>query len=178
MRRAGSAVWTVPGIRQARVLFDRDGSAARVKRAARSFSWAGLGDLPTVEASSNLAALAEEVAKVVVGLEANDTFRIGNALSGLVGGLSQTVAVFRHCLVETENRWLRTVEEAAGPDSAWTRAHRKAIGIDPTEPATIRDRAEAALECYLATVDLLGAAIQPNDLRTVELAKGQILSRR
>lgn len=169
-----SAIWVVPGIRQAVVLFDLDGSIMKVKSAADSFRWDTLISLGQNYASEALAGLAEEVAKLVAGLERKDAFSVGNALNSLESGLSQAVAVAHGTLIETENRWLRLVEDSVGFDTPWSHAHRQMIGIEGESATTIWERAEAGLRCYLATASLFEGFLRPEDLRVVDLARSQI----
>jgi hypothetical protein len=52
-----SAIWVVPGIRQARVVLDLDGSLAKLKAAADSFRWDTLARPAQICASEELAGL-------------------------------------------------------------------------------------------------------------------------
>lgn len=174
MRHPKSAIWVVPGIRQAVVLFDLDGSIAEVKSAANSFRWDTLAALGQTYVSEALAGLAEEVAKLVTGLDQKDAFSVGNALNSLELGLSEAVAVGLGTLIETENRWLRVVEDSVGFDMPWSHAHRRMAGIEGERPTTIWERAEAGLRCYLATASLFEGFLRPEDLRVVNLARSQI----
>lgn len=177
MGQPKTAIWVVPGIRQAVVLLDRDGSIATVKAAAQSFQWESLADLARSYASESLAGLSEEVAKLVAGLARRDAFSIGNALNSLESGLSQAVAVARGTLIETENRWLRMVEDSVGFDTEWSRAHREMLGIDGDRPTTLWERAEAGLRCYLETASLLEGFLRPEDRQVVDLSR-RVIERR
>lgn len=172
-----TAIWVVQGIRQAVVLLDRDGSIGELKRLADAFRWESLAATARAEAVANLAGLCEEVEKVLTGLVARDPYRIGNALPALETGLATAVALSRGILIETENRWLRQVENAVGEDSPWSRAHRQMLGIDGERSSTIWERAEAGLRCYLETAALFAGLLESEELRVVDLARRQIESR-
>ena len=90
---------------------------------------------------------------------------------GLVSGLIRAVTVQRGVLIQTENAYFRQVQEAAGLDSAWSRAFRIAVGF---EPAPVTARAGAALRLYHETAMLLAAALQPQHLAVIRGALARI----
>jgi hypothetical protein len=74
-----------------------------------------------------------------------------------VAGLLRALIVQRGVLMRTENSYFQQAQEAAGPDSAWSRAFRVAVGL---EMVTAVARAGAALRLYQETVTLLAPALQ------------------
>jgi hypothetical protein len=174
MGRPRLAIWVVPGIRQAIPLLDRDGSIAALKEAASSFRWKTLAGPARLEASESLAALCEEVGKVVTGLERRDPYRVANAVQSLATGLTQAVAMAYGVLIETENRWLLQVEDSIGAETRWSRSHRQMLGLEGDGASTIWARGEAGLRCYLETAALFEGFLQPADRAAVELARREI----
>src|SRR3972149_10192999 len=62
------ALWAVPGLRQAVVVLDKDGSLAKLKQAAIEFDWSKLQLLADEYAVEQLMGCAEEAHKILNGL--------------------------------------------------------------------------------------------------------------
>jgi predicted nucleotidyltransferase len=164
-----TAIWAVPGLRQARVLYDRDGAVAELLEDARRFEWEPLRKRARDFASAELAGCAEEVHKVL-GASREGT-RLYASL-GLAQGLGRAFAVANELLIETENRYLESLWATAGRDSAWTRHHRAALGLDGSGDA--KARAFAGLRLYVETRARLAGILKPEDLPVVEGACARI----
>jgi hypothetical protein len=162
--RPETAIWAVPGLRQARVLLDRDGALAALLREAQAFRWDPLQSDADAYASYNVMGLVEEVHKVLGALEHNDESTALYATWGLVSGLIRAVTVQRGTLIKTENAYFQQVQEAVGLDSAWSCAFRIAVGL---ETATVTARAGAALRLYHETAGLLSSALQSQHLAVI-----------
>jgi hypothetical protein len=169
LNRPETAIWAVPGLRQARILLDRNGALAALLREARDFRWEPLQPAADVHASYELMGLAEEVHKVLGALEGADESAALNAMWGLVAGLARAVIVQRGVLILTENAYFLQAQEAAGLESAWARAFRVAAGFDaiPASVSPVMARADAALRLYHETVTLLASALQPQHLAVI-----------
>jgi len=175
-----TAIWAVPGLRQARILVDKRGALAALKREADAFVWQPLQAAADVYASRQLAGYAEEVHKLLGALARNDESAMVYAAMGLVLGLSNALAVQQGLLLESENEYFRRVLDAAdalaGPACAWSRALRLAAGFDPLpagQPPPVQ-RGKAALQLYVESVNLLEKIIRAEDApvirRAVELS--------
>ena len=138
LSRPETAIWAVPGLRQARILLDRDGALAALLREAQAFRWEPLQPAADAYASYNVMGLAEEVHKVLGALEGADESAALNATWGLVAGLARAVIVQRGVLIRTENAYFLQAQEAAGLESAWSRAFRVAAGFEAVRRACRR----------------------------------------
>jgi len=164
LSRPETAIWAAPGLRQARILLDRDGALAALLGAAQNFRWEPLQPAADVYASYNMMGLAEEVHKVLGALANGDEAMALYGAWGLAAGLLRAVAVQRGVLIRTENSYFQQAQEAAGLDSAWSRAFRVAVGL---EMATAMTRAAATLRLYQETAALLASALQRQHLDVI-----------
>ena len=171
LSRPETAIWAAPGLRQARVLLDRDGALAGLLDEARDFQWEPLQPAADAYASYNVMGLAEEVHKVLGALAKGDEAVALYGTWGLVAGLLRAVTVQRGVLIRTENSYFQQAQEAAGLDSAWSRAFRIAVGL---EMATAVTRAAAALRLYQETATLLAPALQRQHLDVIRGALARI----
>jgi hypothetical protein len=141
----GKAVWQVPTLRDAVILYDRDGRAARLIEKARDFSWAELGDGPDRHVAAEVADYGEEVLKIAGGLAAGRPGQVLYGTMGLVLGLADAMAVHRRVFITSENRLFDIVLEAMVDRPAWTAAFRTAAGYEAAGPEA---RGRAALALY------------------------------
>jgi len=161
LARPWDAIWAVPGLRQAVILYDPTGSLADLKQAAIEFEWSPLQPLADRYASSEIASYAEEVYKILSGLSLENESKVLYANIGLVFGMAKVIALQRGILIETENRYFELIQESVGRDSEWTRLFRLAIGADIgfAELPPYRIRGLAALELYRQTVELMDSIL-------------------
>jgi predicted nucleotidyltransferase len=162
------AIWCVPGLRQAVILLDKDGTLARIKQAAQTFDWSALQAKADEYAVDELMGCAKEVRKILNGLLRSEESTVLYALLGLTLGMCSAVAVQRGLLIETENRYFDIVQDSVGRDSNWTRAFRLALGADPV-PVNVphfQARGRAGLALYCET-SLLFQAITTGEHREV-----------
>ncbi|MAG34790.1 MAG: hypothetical protein CL878_00850 [Dehalococcoidia bacterium] len=170
MTQPETAIETVPGLRQARILLDKDSSVQRLQDAARAFQWESLQPAADRYASYELMGYAEEVHKVLGGLERDDDSAVLIATVGLLMGMTKAVAVQRGVLIETENSYYRQVQVAVGWETAWTRWHRLIAGFTPLPAGAppAQARGSAALSLYRETAKLLDPIILPRHRPVVE----------
>jgi hypothetical protein len=176
LNRPETAIWAVSGLRQARILRDRDGTLATLLREAQAFRWEPLQPAADAYASYNMMGLAEEVHKVLGALEIDDESAALYGTWGLVAGLSRAVIVQRGVLIRTENAYFQQAQEAAGLESTWARAFRVAAGFAaiPAGMSPVMTRAGAALRLYQETVALLWSMLQPEHLAVIRGALARI----
>ncbi len=175
LRIPQKAIWAVPGLRQMRILLEKDGSISTLKEAAVKFTWEPLQAAADAYASWNLSGFAEETHKILSGLAERNESKTLNATAGLIHGLATTILVQRGVLIPTENAYLDLAQDTAGRASAWTRQFRLAIGLDPLpmdEPAFI-GRGAAGLRLFCETGRLLQNILLPKDsaviIQTVQI---------
>jgi predicted nucleotidyltransferase len=169
LRDPHRAIWAVPGLRQARILLDKDGSVARLVESARNFRWSDIQSAADAMVSWQLCGLAEEVYKILGALEAHDESKTLYAITSLHFDLMETLLVRRGVLVPTENAYFDLAQEAAGMDSEWTRQLRLAVALDPLPPGipVYAGRGAAALALYRLTADLVADVLRPEDAAVV-----------
>lgn len=175
LRDPKKAIWAVPGLRQERLLLDKEGLIAALKESAAKFKWEPMQAAADAYASWNLGGLAEEIHKILAGLAERDESKTLNATMGLTQELATTFLVQRGVFIPSENVLIKIVQETAGWESDWTRQYRLALGLDPLppeQPAFI-GRGVAGLRLYCETAGLLQESLQPKEAvlvnRVVEL---------
>jgi hypothetical protein len=169
LRRPHRAIWVVPGLQQARILLDKDGSVARLIASARNFRWQDIQPAADAMASWQLCGLAEEVYKILGGLEVHDESKTIYAVSGLLFDLVETLLVQRGILVPTENAYFDLAQQTAGINSEWTRQLRLAAALDPAPSGSpvYMTRGVAALNLYRLTADLMADILRPQEAAVV-----------
>ena len=175
-----TARFAVPGLRQARVLSDRNGRIRDLVARAASFRWASVEGKARALASYHLMGCAEEVGKVLGALQRPDLYAAAYGAMGLVAGMAEAMSLASELLVESENFFFRELYAAVGDDSRWARLHRVAAGFEPAAPQVdpMRLRSHAALHLYLETAERLRDLIEPRHVPVVEHACGAIRSSR
>ena len=169
LKRPHRAIWVVPGLRQARILLDKDGSVAQLIESARNFRWADIQPAADAMASWQLCGLAEEVHKILGGLETNDESKTLYALKSLLFDLVETLLVQRGILVPTENAYFDLAQETAGRNSEWTRQLRLAAALDPlpsVSPVYV-SRGVAAITLYRLTAGLMEDILRPEEATVI-----------
>jgi hypothetical protein len=175
LRNPQQAIWVIPALCQAQILLDKDGTLAALQQAARDLSWEMLQPAADVFAARTLAATAEEVHKILDGLERSDESKITYALWSVTQNLSQAVLVQHGTLVPTENVYIDYAQQAAGRGSAWTHQFRLALRLDPLQAGTPTFVAlgVAGLQLYRETATLFKEILQSEDAcivtRTLEI---------
>ena len=130
LRNPKKFIWVIPGLRQSRILLDKDGSIAALKEFAAKVPWEVLQASADAYASWNLSGCTEEVYKILAGLAQQDESRTLYAVWGLTHELANTLLIQRGILIQTENAYIDLVQETAGRTSEWTRYFRLAVGLD------------------------------------------------
>ncbi len=150
------ALWAVPGLQQAVILLDKDGSLANLKQSALEFKWSALQPLADEYAVEELLGFAEEAHKILNGLLREQESTVLYAIWGLLKGLSRAIAVQRGLLMVTENRFFDIIQDSVGRNSTWTRTFRLALGADltPQYSPPFKSRGAASLALYRETASL------------------------
>ncbi len=166
MEKPNTAIWTIPGISQCRVLLDKDGSVSKLLEDLHAFTWQPLQAAADSYASFSVMLLAETVHKVVNEIVKGDYLAVSYATAKLFSGLTEAVAVQRGVLVKSDNTYYRQAQESAGLDSDWTCYHRLVAGVDGESAGSksVRGRGVAVLRLYRETVELLSSAMAPEHL--------------
>jgi hypothetical protein len=141
------AIWAVPGLRNMKIVLDKDGSIAALQKSAQVFDWSPLQPEADAFAAKEIMGNAEEVHKILNGLAREHESTVLYASWGLVKNMLEAVAVQRGILIVSENRYFDLIQDSVGRDSDWNRAFRAAWGLDPTG-SQYRERGIAALALY------------------------------
>jgi hypothetical protein len=169
LRDPHRAIWVVPGLRQARILLDKDGSVACLIESAKAFRWSDIQPAADAMASWQLCNLAEEVYKILGGLEKRDESKVLYAIASMHFDLVETLLVQRGVLVPTENAYFDLAQAAAGRDSEWTRQLRLAAALDPlpADRPVYVTRGVACMNLYRITTDLMAGILRPEEAAVV-----------
>ncbi len=163
------AIWAVPGIRQARILLDKDSLLAGLWEAARNFCWDSLQAAADAYASRSLAGTAEEVYKLLDGLARHSEAKTLYAMWSLSQAMPEALLVQQGVLIPTENVFIDLAQAAAGRNSGWTHQIRLALGLEllPDDRPAFISLGIAGLRLYRETAALLKKILSPADARLV-----------
>ncbi|CAA9582213.1 MAG: hypothetical protein AVDCRST_MAG86-3001 [uncultured Truepera sp.] len=154
------AVEVVLGLRDARVLLDREGAAEALVARARAFVWTPeLQEKADRWASTQLASWSEEAHKGLAGLQSGSVGKLLNAQFGLSWGLAKTVRVQRGLLFSNDNAFLTDLQSAfAG--TRWLGLLHDVYGLTGL---TLPQQVRAGLNLYALTAELLKEVLQARD---------------
>jgi hypothetical protein len=120
----------VEPLRRVRPIFDREGSLAALPAAARAFDWAPIRASANARPASKTEAMAEVAHKILGGIAAQSLERVVQATRELVTDLTHAVPMRLGVLVDSDRSYFRSVREAVGTATAWSRQHRLATGLE------------------------------------------------
>lgn len=177
------AIFAVSGLRQARILLDKDGSLTMLLQEAHTFTWEPLQASANAYASDMLMGVAEEIHKLLGMLMKHNESAILNATVGLLLGLTRAVATQRGLFIESENSYFQQVQEAVGRTCAWTCYHRLTAGFDTPDSSEsgsttltpIEVRGIAGLHLYQETASLLRPILEAKHLDVIGRTLAAIL---
>lgn len=152
------AIWAVPGLRGMKVVLDKDGSLAELQTMAQKFDFSLLQRDADEFAAEEVMGCAEEVHKILSGLERGHESTVLYATWGLVKNMLEAVAVQRGVLIVSENRYFDLIQEAVGRDTKWVGAFRSAWGLDSSS-SQYQSRGVAALKLYRLTAAMFDRLI-------------------
>lgn len=137
----------VPGWRDAVVIADTEGVAARLKRAATRWTWEAIARACDAHVADSITGLAEEAHKLA-GMYATGSHLAAAAQRDLLAVfLAGTLAIHRRVLFGTDNVLWDRVGEAMGP--RWRRDQRRAFAMEG-QPLVVSCRAALALYAMAA----------------------------
>ena len=148
------AIWAVPGLRGMKIILDKEGSLAELKKAAQEFDWSSLQTAADEFATEQVMHCAEEVHKVLNGLTRKHESTVLYAVWGLIKHLPEAVMVQRGLMMTSENRFFELIQESVGRDTQWTYAFRRGWGLD-VNASHYQTRAAGALTLYCLTAMML-----------------------
>lgn len=155
-----------------RLLLDKDGSVGRLLQEIEDFRWEPLQSAANWNINIWMMLKAEDVHKVLREFQQGNESGLAYAVSKLISELTLLVAMRYGILITSDSTYYHQVEETAGRNSAWTRFHRIAIGLEPgpegIEP--IRARGIAVLQFYRETLEVLRPIMSGEYLEVAEQA--------
>ncbi len=166
LMRPEGAIWAVAGLRQARILYDRDGALAALLAEAHAFTWTPeLRAAAAAHASETLAGLAEEVHKALGALERGAEGALLYAALGLQQGVIRAALVSSCVTLATENDFFDAALQLATSDQRWSRLLRIVIGYEasPAGMSPARGRGIAALWLYVVAAGMLADTLTEGD---------------
>lgn len=152
------AIWAVPGLSGMTIVLDRDGSLAELQKMARKFDFSPLQPLADEFAAEEVMGCAEEVHKILNGLDRGHESTVLYATWGLVANILEAVAVQRGIMIVSENKYFDLIQESVGRDTKWVSAFRTAWGLDSTS-SQYQWRGAAALALYRLTAAMFEGLI-------------------
>jgi hypothetical protein len=163
-------IWILPGLQQSRILLDRDGLLAQLIQDVQSVSLIPLQASIEQAVSRNLSGYAEEVHKILAGLEHEDESMVLYAVWGITRGMANLMLVWNGTLIPSENVFINLVQTAAGVNSLWTHHFREAVGLDPLESNDLPfiSYGVASLRLYRETVRLFRGILKREEEDVVE----------
>ena len=153
-----TAIWAVPGLRQAEILLDKNGTLAELKQTAENFVWNPLQKAADEFAVNNLMGDAEEAHKILGALIQKNESAVLYGTIGLVLGLTKIITVQRGVMIKSENSYFHQAQEAVGENTAWSLQHKIACGFG--QMSSIEVRAAASLRLYVETAKILRKIIK------------------
>ena len=166
MADPGSVCTTVPGGREAVVLYDPEGIAGALIEGAEAWTWGPLERRCDGWVAEEITSLAEEVHKLVAAIR--DGHRAVAAVQRSVLALrpAQVLGVHRRILYGSENRLWDLVADAMG--EGWRRTQSAAFGLNG-EP--FEETCRAALMLYGLAADETRSLLDERQRRVVRHAR-------
>jgi predicted nucleotidyltransferase len=171
------AIFRVSTIRDAHILLEKDGTfRAFQQEVLTTWKWEPLQSAADAYAGQLLAELSEVILRTLGALRSHQTIMLVERVTlHILPALLEAVGVQRG-IQACGNQYLRQVQKAVGPNSAWTHSFLCAAGIAASGGVlpSIEERGMAALRLYQATVQLLHPHLSTEHLATIEPLVGMI----
>jgi|SRR5579875_2173706 predicted nucleotidyltransferase len=164
------AVFVVQGLREARILLDKDGAFGLLQQEAKTFTWEHLQSAANKYAGQILMLHTEYVHKILRGLLLHDDIALAEIALELLFALTDAVVVQRGVLIMSGNTYFRQAQDAVGVDSMWTHHHKLVAGIEvhSMEDVSWEAKGVAVLRLYQETVKLLRPVLCPEHSSVIE----------
>lgn len=152
------AIWAVPGLRGMKIVLDRNGTLKDLQQRALKFDFSLLQPAADEFAAEEVMGCAEEVHKILSGLDRKHESTVLYATWGLVKNLLEAVAVQRGLMIVSENKYFDLIQESVGMDTKWVSAFRTAWGLNSAS-SQYQSRGAAALTLYRLTAAMFDGLI-------------------
>lgn len=165
------AVRLVPGLSEAVVLLDKDGSVDALMQDLAAFSWATLQENANRCVSEIMLHVTEPVQKLANELLKRNAPGVAYATGQLLSALNEGIIVHHGIMVESDSTYCRQAEEAVGADSEWAKYHRRAAGLTS---ARLQVRAKACLHLHRLTLQLVRPVMSKEHAAVAEEAARRV----
>ena len=152
------AIWAVPGLSGMSIILDKNGSLTELQKMAQKFDWSLLQTKADEFAAEEVMGNAEEVHKILSGLDRKHESTVLYATWGLVKNMLEAVAVQRGIMIDSENRYFDLIQGSVGMDTKWVSAFRTAWGLNSSS-SQYQSRGAAALQLYRLTAAMFDGLI-------------------
>lgn len=162
MRRPESALYTVAGWREARVLYDPEGLAQHLKDEADAWEFAQIEPLCRAWAAEEVTDLTEEVQKLAGLIERDRRAGMASQRAVLALKLAKIMAAYRGMLYSTENSlWDQVAADLGGE---WAATQDAALGVEAVE---LKAGCAAALKLFALAAREVRGEFDPRQLAVV-----------
>ena len=161
------AIWAVPGLSGMKIVLDKDGSLTELQKMAQKYDFSLLQPLADEFAAEEIMGCAEEVHKILNGLNRGHESTVLYATWGLVANILEAVAVQRGVMIVSENRYFDLIQESVGRDTKWVSIFRMAWGLDSTS-SQYQSRGAAALKLYRLTAAMFDGLLPEKHREVVD----------
>jgi len=108
------AIWVVPYLQIAKVLYDPQGLFIPLQKEALQFQWKDMQLKADCYANSKLEKYLEEVIKIVSGFKENDEYPIFESPRWICSGLAMIIAVQKGIYLDNESTYLKQIQNKVG----------------------------------------------------------------
>jgi hypothetical protein len=164
-RDPGAVCAAIPGWREAIILADPEGIAARFQRQAERWTWTAIDTDCDRWVAEQFTGWSEEVHKLVGMLERGEQLGAAVQRSVLAVRLAPILAVHRRILYGSENRLWDLVAQAMG--EPWASTQRAAFALNGESP---EKSARAALRLFTIASEALGELLSKQQRGVAEHA--------
>lgn len=158
------AIFVISGIREARILLDKDGEFHKLRQEAYEWTWEPLQAAANAYASQLMVAQTEIALKLLRALKLQDWVALSEMILDLFSAITEAMAVQRGVLVQSGNTYFHQVQKSVGRQSIWTQSHLR-IAI---HPLSLIERGQEALRLYKETAYQLKSSIHPDHWDVIE----------
>ncbi len=164
-----TAIWAIPGLRQAKIISDKNGALGKLRQTADDFVWNRLQKAADDFASYNLMGNAEEAHKILGALNRKDESAVLYGTISMLLGLTEVIAVQRGIMIESENSYFRQAQQEVGENSAWSLQHKIACGFE--RESSLETRANASLRLYVETEKIIKSIVKSEHFDVIQNTK-------
>lgn len=164
------AVFLVPGLRESRILVEKEGSFRALQKEAECWTWEPLQEAANTYVTDLLIEYAEWAIKLLRAFLVKDEYALAEMTQGLLSASTSAIIVQKGILAASGNSYFRQAQEAAGQQSTWTYYHRLLTDMHalPQPKSSLEEKGIIALCIYKETFQMLKPALNPEKRGVIE----------